>query len=48
MRDVAAERLWAFLVQRELCGLRNHEQVVRELGVPREVLNRGGALRPSR
>ena len=46
--DAAAERFWAFLVQRELCGLRDREQVVREFGVPREVLNRGGAVRPRR
>jgi len=48
MLNVAPERFRAFLVQRELCGLRNHEQVIRELGVPRELLNRGGVFRPSR
>lgn len=43
--DAAAERFWAFLVQRELCGLRDGERVIADLGVPREVLNRGGAIR---
>jgi hypothetical protein len=40
--DEAAERVWAFMVQREVCGLRSWEAVVREYGIPREVLNRVG------
>ena len=43
--DAAAEHFWAFLVQRELCGLRDRAQVVADFKVPREVLNRGGAIR---
>jgi hypothetical protein len=43
--DAAAERFWAFLVQRELCGLHDHERVIADLAVPREVINRGGAIR---
>jgi len=38
----AAERVWAFMIQRELCGLRNWEAVVKDYQIPREVLNRVG------
>jgi hypothetical protein len=44
--DKAADRVWAFMIQRELCGLRNWEAVVRDYGIPGEVLNRGGQVRP--
>ena len=43
--DEAAERVWAFMIQRELCGLRFWEAVVKEYGIPREVLNRVGRVR---
>ncbi|WP_349357784.1 DUF6665 family protein [Stappia sp.] len=33
----ACEALWALLVQRELCGLRRHEGMLREYGVPPSV-----------
>ena len=39
----AARDVWAFLVQRELCGLRDERHVIREMRIPREVLNRLGA-----
>ena len=39
----AVEAVYAFFIQRELCGLRRHEAVIRELGIPREVLVRLGA-----
>jgi hypothetical protein len=42
--DEAAERVWAFMIQRELCGLRHWEGVVKEYGIPREVLNRVGQV----
>jgi hypothetical protein len=42
----AADRVWAFLIQRELCGLRYWEAVVKDYGIPREVLNRVGQIRP--
>ena len=41
----AADLVWAFMIQRELCGLRNWEAVVRDYGIPREVLNRVGQVR---
>lgn len=43
--DAAADRVWAFMIQRELCGLQNWPAVVREYGIPREVLNRVGQVR---
>jgi hypothetical protein len=37
LRDVAAERLWFLLVQREAIGLVQHEAMLREQRVPAEV-----------
>lgn len=39
----AAEAVYAWFVQRELCGLRRHDQVIRKYAIPREVLVRLGA-----
>jgi hypothetical protein len=41
---IAAREVWAFLVQRELCGLRDQKQVVKDYGIPGEVLVRLGAI----
>ncbi|HEX2091915.1 MAG TPA: DUF6665 family protein [Longimicrobiaceae bacterium] len=38
----AGEALWYYIVQREVCGLRDGEKVMREMGVPREVRLRMG------
>ncbi|GGH12858.1 hypothetical protein GCM10007036_11050 [Alsobacter metallidurans] len=40
--DEAADRVWSLMIQRELCGLRHWEAVVKAYGIPREVLNRMG------
>lgn len=40
----AAREVWAFLVQRELCGLRDQREVVRFYGIPPEVMARLGAV----
>jgi hypothetical protein len=45
MLDQAAGRVWAFMIQRELCGFRNWEAVVKDYGMPREVLHRVGQVR---
>lgn len=37
LRDLAAERLWCLLVQREAIGLYQHEGMLREHRVPAEV-----------
>ena len=39
----AAQAVHAYFIQRELCGLRRHDDVIREYGIPREVLVRLGA-----
>lgn len=39
----AADAVWAYFIQRELCGLRRHDDAIREYGIPREVLVRLGA-----
>ena len=41
----AADRVWALMIQRELCGLRYWEAVVKQYGIPRAVLNRIGQVR---
>ena len=38
----AGEALWYYVVQREACGLRDTDAVLRELGIPREVHLRMG------
>ena len=43
----AGEALWYFVVQREVCGLRDTEQLMQELAIPREVQLRMG-VRPRR
>jgi hypothetical protein len=43
--DKAGEALWHFVIQRELCGFRNTEAVLRELGVPGAVRLRMGVRR---
>ncbi len=40
--NAAGEALWYFVVQREACGLRDSEAVMREYGVSREVWLRMG------
>ena len=42
LRD-AADAVYAYFIQRELCGLRRHHEVIREYGIPSEVLVRLGA-----
>jgi hypothetical protein len=44
----AAREVWAFFVQRELCGLRDQKEVIRFYGIPPEVLVRLGAMEPQR
>ncbi|MDG4887008.1 MULTISPECIES: DUF6665 family protein [unclassified Mesorhizobium] len=39
----AAEAVHAYFIQRELCGLRKHDAVIREYDIPRAVLVRLGA-----
>ena len=39
----ATQAVHAYFIQRELCGLRRHDDVIREYCIPREVLVRLGA-----
>lgn len=41
-----AEHVYAFVVQREACGLRDSRQVLKHFDIPREALARVGARRP--
>ena len=43
---VAGEALWFLAIQREACGLRDLDEVLREYRVPREVYLRMGPLPP--
>jgi hypothetical protein len=42
LRNTAAA-VHALFIQRELCGFRRHDDVIREMGIPRSVLVRLGA-----
>lgn len=39
----ASRAVWAYFVQREACGLRNHRDAIQLYGIPGEVLVRLGA-----
>lgn len=40
----AARAVWSFFVQRELCGMRDHREIIRFYEIPPEVLVRLGAI----
>ncbi len=39
----AADAVYAYFVQRELCGFRRHDEIIRDYAIPGEVLVRLGA-----
>lgn len=39
----AADAVYGYFIQRELCGLRRHNDAIRDYGIPAEVLARLGA-----
>ncbi len=39
----AAQAVHAYFIHRELCGMRRHHEVIRDYGIPKEVLARLGA-----
>lgn len=39
----AADAVYAYFIQRELCGFRRHHDVIADYRIPREVLSRLGA-----
>lgn len=40
----AAKAVWAYFVQRELCGMRDHRWVIKDYGITNEVMVRLGAI----
>jgi len=40
----AAKAVYAYFIQRELCGFRRHDDIIRHYRIPREVLVRLGAM----
>lgn len=40
----AAREVWKYFIQRELCGVRDQRDVIREYRIPQEVLMRLGAM----
>lgn len=40
----AARDVWAYFVQREACGFRNHNEIIKDFAIPGEVLARLGAI----
>ncbi|MBB3454438.1 hypothetical protein FHT86_002737 [Rhizobium sp. BK313] len=43
--DRASDAVWAFFIQREICGLRNGRDVIQRYAIPNEVLAKVGAVR---
>jgi hypothetical protein len=41
----AADAVWAFFIQREMCGMRNNRDIIKRYGIPKEVLARVGTVR---
>jgi hypothetical protein len=40
----AAKAVYAYFIQLEVCGMRRHDAVTREMGIPQSVLVRLGAI----
>lgn len=45
MLYAAAREVWAYFIQREMMGMRDHRLIIREMGIPDAVLRRLGAIR---
>ncbi|MBB6223326.1 DUF6665 family protein [Rhizobium leguminosarum] len=43
--NAASDAVWAFFIQREICGLRNNRDAIQRYGIPNEVVARLGAVR---
>ncbi|QRM53869.1 DUF6665 family protein [Sinorhizobium sp. BG8] len=41
----AADKVWAFFIQREMCGLRSQKDAIRRYGIPPDVMARLGIVR---
>jgi hypothetical protein len=45
--DIAADRAYAYLIQRELCGMPDRTQAIADYAIPPAVLARMGAIKVS-
>lgn len=45
LTQAAADAVWAYFIQREFCGMRDHGPIIREMNIPLSVLNRLGAMK---
>jgi hypothetical protein len=43
--DDASDAVWAFFIQREMCGLRNGRDIIQRYQIPGEVLAKVGVVR---
>lgn len=43
----AADAVWAFFIQRELCGLRSNRDAISRYGIPPSIIARLGVVRKS-
>lgn len=41
----AADVVWSFFIQREMCGFRNNREIIRRYAIPAEVLSKVGTVR---
>ncbi len=44
VRRKAVRHVWAYFVQREACGMRDHREIIKDWKIPGEVLSRLGAV----
>lgn len=42
--NAASDAVWAFFIQREICGLKNNRDAIERYGIPNEVIARVGAV----
>lgn len=45
--DAAADAVWSFFIQREICGLRSNRDAIERYRIPKEVVARLGVVRTS-
>jgi hypothetical protein len=43
--QAAADEVWSYFVQREMCGMHDHSGIICEMKIPQAVLNRMGSVK---
>jgi hypothetical protein len=43
--NAAARAVWEYFIQRELCGMRDHRLIIKEMQIPQTVLNMLGSVK---